>query len=300
MAAIRTFAERFDVATGARERFTPVAVTLQDPGQWSGLRLERWEGEGADLPESVLPQHALAVNLNTPVDSEIRWSGCRPKHGVFRPGNVMVLPGGLPYSVRSKGYWRGLIVAIAPEFVQSAASARASRPLELKPGFGLSDAFLSQAAQSLARDVQEGSPGGRMYGEALGLAVVAHLVRNYASDTRQRSDESDSAHLRRERVQQFIFDQLDQQLSLSDLAAFVQMDLFSFAKWFKSAFGSSPHQYILSARVQHARELLKDSRSSVVEIALECGFASHSHFTTTFRRFVGVSPTAYRAGKSGG
>ncbi|HEY2558104.1 MAG TPA: AraC family transcriptional regulator [Caldimonas sp.] len=294
MAATTTFAERFDVASGTRERFTPAVVALQDAGQWAGLRLEKWEGEGSDLPESVLLQHTLAVNLNTPVESEIHWSGHRPKRGIFRPETLMVMPAGLPYSSRSKGYWRGLIVAIDPEFIQSVASTRMNRPVELKPSFGAEDPFLWHGARSLAHDVQEGSPTGKLYGEAIGLALIAHLIRNYATDDRLRKDESGPTPLLRERIKERILDQLDQPLALSDLAAFVQMDVFSFARWFKTAFGCPPYQYILSARIERARELLVRSSESVMQVALDCGFTSHSHFTTTFRRFVGVSPTAYR------
>lgn len=295
---MESVAERFDTATASRQKFRPAMVALQDEGRWSGLRLEQWEGQSQDLPETVLFQHCLAVNLDSSTLSEVCWSGHRPLAQQFNPGTLGVFPAGLPYKTRNKGYWRGLIVAITPAFVQSVVPRRTAGPIELAPRFGISDQFIWHAAQALARDIREGYPCGSGYGEAIVVALAAHLVRNYAVDPRLAENGCESTRASRKRVTEFIVDQLDQPLSLADLAAFVQMDVYSFAKWFKAAFGSAPHQYILAARINAAKELLLTSPESVMDIALRCGFGSHSHFATTFRRFVGVSPKTYRSGKS--
>ena len=290
--------ERFDTATAARQKFKPGLVALQDDGRWPGLRIERWEGQSNDVPETVLLQHCIAVNVDSPTFSEVHWSGHRPIALRFNPGTVGLFPAGLPYKSRSEGYWRGFIVAIRPEFVQSVVPQRRAGPIDLTPHFGIGDPFIWQTIQALGNDIREGYPCGSAYGEALVVALAAHLVRHYAVDGRLADDRGASTRASQERVTEFIFDQLDQPLSLAELAAFVRMDVYSFAKWFKSAFGIAPHQYILAARIGLAKELLATSPESVTEIALRCGFGSHSHFATTFRRFVGVSPNAYRLGKS--
>ena len=98
-------AERFDVSTGARIRFTPQAVTLQDEGQWPGIRPERSEGKAQDLGESVLFQHVLALCQDAQLSSEVRWSGHRCVSTTLSAGSIVILPAGLPYRCQSKGYW---------------------------------------------------------------------------------------------------------------------------------------------------------------------------------------------------
>jgi AraC family transcriptional regulator len=64
---------------------------------------------------------------------------------------------------------------------------------------------------------------------------------------------------------------------------------------FKQALGLSPYQYLLQQRVERAKQLLKQKDKPVVEIALDCGFNSHSHFGRKFRQLTGMTPKAYRA-----
>jgi hypothetical protein len=58
--------------------------------------------------------------------------------------------------------------------------------------------------------------------------------------------------------------------------------------------GLSPHRYVLRARIDRAKALLGDTRRSVSEVAPATGFATPSHFATTFRRVTGATPRAYR------
>jgi hypothetical protein len=63
---------------------------------------------------------------------------------------------------------------------------------------------------------------------------------------------------------------------------------------FFKAVDSSPHIYLLNLKLERARELLKNPSMSLIDIALDCGFSSHSHMSRLFHKFVGVTPSAYR------
>jgi AraC-like DNA-binding protein len=58
--------------------------------------------------------------------------------------------------------------------------------------------------------------------------------------------------------------------------------------------GTTPKQYHLRCRLQEGARLLRGSRQSITDIALDLGFSSSQHFSTAFRRQVGCSPGAYR------
>ena len=83
-------------------------------------------------------------------------------------------------------------------------------------------------------------------------------------------------------------------LDLEALARAAHVSPRHFSRSFRRTFGETPHQYLLTRRLERARHLLRTTDRSVAQICLDVGFASVGSFTTTFRRRVGVTPTAYR------
>jgi len=60
--------------------------------------------------------------------------------------------------------------------------------------------------------------------------------------------------------------------------------------------GMSPLQFVTRERIVRAQQLVRETSRSLIEIALEVGYASPSHFAQVFRRVVGVAPTEFRSG----
>ena len=83
-------------------------------------------------------------------------------------------------------------------------------------------------------------------------------------------------------------------LDLGALARAANVSPRHFSRSFRSVFGETPYQYLLTRRLERARHLLRTTDRGVAEICLDVGFASVGSFTTTFRRHIGVTPTAYR------
>lgn len=67
-----------------------------------------------------------------------------------------------------------------------------------------------------------------------------------------------------------------------------------FARSFKEAFGETPHQYLQTRRIERAQELLRLTELTVGEVCAAVGYTSLGSFSATFKRTVGVSPTAFR------
>ena len=68
-----------------------------------------------------------------------------------------------------------------------------------------------------------------------------------------------------------------------------------FSREFRRAFGESPHQYLLTRRLERAAALLRGTDWSVADVCVAVGLSSVGSFTTSFGRMFGASPTAYRA-----
>jgi AraC-like DNA-binding protein len=96
------------------------------------------------------------------------------------------------------------------------------------------------------------------------------------------------------RARDLIDGRYDQPVDLREMAATANVSPRHFSRSFRRVFGETPHQYLLSRRLERAQYLLRTTDRSVAEICLDVGFTSVGSFTTTFTRHVGVSPTTYR------
>ena len=84
-------------------------------------------------------------------------------------------------------------------------------------------------------------------------------------------------------------------LTVADLAATAGLSPAYFSREFRRSFGESPHQYLLTRRLERAAALLRTTDRSVTEICFAVGLSSLGSFTTSFRRVFGSTPVAYRA-----
>jgi AraC-like DNA-binding protein len=84
-------------------------------------------------------------------------------------------------------------------------------------------------------------------------------------------------------------------LDVADLARTAGLSRAHFSREFKSAFGESPHAYLLIRRLERAAALLRSTDRSVVEICFAVGLRSVGSFSTSFTRAYGMTPTVYRA-----
>ena len=99
---------------------------------------------------------------------------------------------------------------------------------------------------------------------------------------------------RLQRVFTHIKENINNDLSVAELAQVVGMSQYYFSKLFKMSTGTTPHQYVMRQRVERAQEYLRESRTALAEIATQVGFETQSHFTSVFRRLVGATPKHYR------
>jgi len=84
-------------------------------------------------------------------------------------------------------------------------------------------------------------------------------------------------------------------LTVADLARSARLSPAHFSREFRQTFGESPHQYLLTRRLERAATLLRTTDWSVARICFAVGLQSVGSFTTSFRRMFGVPPTQYRA-----
>ncbi|MBV8972862.1 MAG: helix-turn-helix transcriptional regulator [Sphingomonadaceae bacterium] len=164
---------------------------------------------------------------------------------------------------------------------------------ELPPMFATRSARLGQLMEIIEREMR--SPG---FASTLLIEGVSRVIGTILADPADAlAPEPLRIHLspsRLRRTLEFIESDLDQAITLADMARVAGLSPFHFARMFKLTTGETPYRYVRARRLDRARTLLAKTSLPLAEIALACGFANQSHFTVAFGRLIGLSPGQYR------
>ncbi|PMY61023.1 MULTISPECIES: AraC family transcriptional regulator [Pseudomonas] len=164
---------------------------------------------------------------------------------------------------------------------------------DLKPLISCHDVFLRGLLERLCLVAGE-SDTETLYLESL-VMLLMHEVRKL-----QRLPEGlpagagELGSLQRQRLDDYIGASLASEIRLADLSNLVNLSPYHFSRVFRRSYGMSPYQYLLHCRVERAKELIGTSDRSLLQIALDTGFAGASQFSRTFRRIVGLAPSELR------
>lgn len=232
--------------------------------------------------------HVIVVHLGGQLDRMVCEFSVGPSGPVLPSrGDVWMIPAACRYAALAQGE--------RAEFVELSVPTALLADAPLVARVQHRDAFLFDAAARLFELVQGADDDlARMASHEVGDALERHLFHRYGHRDPRRMRRTLSAS-DRNRLVDAIRGQLDAQHSLAALAALVGMDVRGFTGAFQQAFGVSPWQYVMRARLDEAARQLWYGAEPVTEIALATGFASPSHFATAFARRFGVPPSRYRA-----
>ncbi len=138
----------------------------------------------------------------------------------------------------------------------------------------------------------------RFYGPRVARQVEAHFSPEIRRSYRQHSYFEDEANLHHDELmidaQQWLHEHFTENPDFAALARHLQMSQRTLNRRFKLATGMAPGRYVQQLRLEHARELLRDSNLSITEIAHEVGYQDIGYFSTRFREHMAQSPTDYR------
>ncbi len=264
---------------------------------WTGFFVSYFSHATAhEVPEVCAPQHVIAIaDIAAPIFTESRLDGRFQRSGIAN-GTSLLTPAHTSYWANWEAGGNFLMLSLEPNFVaQLAHETIQPDRVELLPRFAMHDPLIHQIGLSLKAELESGSPFGSLYGESLGVALAAHLLKQYA--VRQPQFPGYPAGLETGRMRHaidYIHAHLERHLTLLGIAEVAGLSQYYFSRLFKQATGLTVHQYVTQRRIERGKQLLKQRHLSLSDIAVLCGFADQSHFTKVFRKVVGISPTAYR------
>lgn len=123
-----------------------------------------------------------------------------------------------------------------------------------------------------------------------------HLYQSFVRDIVTNSNTNpNQAELRMQKMLSYIHHHFEENVTLAEIAKAADIGPRECLRCFQKSIRISPMQYVLEYRIMYgAQLLLQNLSSSVSEIALSCGFSSHSNFSKVFRQFYRCTPREYR------
>jgi AraC family transcriptional regulator len=219
----------------------------------------------------------------------------------LKKGSLFLTAAGAPYDFRWRTLTREpfevvLVLLSLPLFnaaLEDVFGAYAEHA-SLRDVSGFEDPYLIPLLQKL-RDEAMRPSASRLFVRGIAQAIAVHLARNYVALTEaSRGEMSSLPGFKLRRITDWMAEHMAEDFSLARLAERAGISEFHFNRLFKRATGVPPSQYQIKLRLDAARRLLRETKKSVITIAIEVGYSNPSHFARLFRKATGLSPTNYR------
>ncbi|HYZ21777.1 MAG TPA: helix-turn-helix domain-containing protein, partial [Rhodopila sp.] len=284
-------------------RWVPGEPTADSaPLGWDGIRLRGFRYAPLDVQIPALSDYALVFYQDGATPMHRRCRGDWRREPVA-PGSISLLTHAAPSHWRWSDDIEVMHLYLSPAAVAdigAQAYDHQVQDIELRDVLRTDDPVLSGICAHLARESREHGLDGRLYVEALRNQACLHLLRHYADVTfRNPVSHGGLSRAQGRLVLQYIDENLDGNISLSDLAGVVQLSVFHFMRKFRAEFGCPPHAFVMRRRIEHAQRKLARRDVPLKVVAADCGFADQSHMTRLFRRVLGATPAEYRRSVTG-
>ncbi|MBD1996955.1 helix-turn-helix transcriptional regulator [Leptolyngbya sp. FACHB-541] len=289
---------------GILQVFSRLPILSSRQAAWERIHLGHYQQPAHETPEYCPAQHTISIHLGSSGIEEQWWEGrFRQEHFVY--GDISIYPAGCPQKQRWRKDFEFLELNLDPTlFSQAVYESINPDRLEILPYRTAQDPLIQHIGlalrTSLESSIAVGGGGAlleanRLYVETMVNALVVHLLKHYTTQKAAIQSYAGGLSLFKLKVTiAHLQAHLDQNLSLSEIAAVVQMSPHYFASLFKQSTGQTPHQYVLSCRIERAKHLLAQRELAIADISQQVGFQNQSHFTSVFRKYVKVTPKAYR------
>ena len=295
----------FSTLTEANSRVQPGSiVTSSREIGWTSLLCEEWiQPATVEEFETIpLPDHTFILMVSGMCNLEAfhgkSWHGAQYRRGdcgALAPRNI----DRVRWHSSECSTIRTIHLSVPQKYFDEAAEEyrRAGQhvPSNTFDALGLRDPLIFALAKSLASNMALGSPDLYADNSARMLATqMLYLSRQIRQEDLARNIGSGLTVKQIGRVMEFMSEHLNEALTLDRLAEEAAVSRFHFSRLFRQRMKMTPHQYLISLRLNRAKLLLKSSDSDIRAVALACGYTHPGRFAAAFTRAFGVRPAQFR------
>lgn len=263
---------------------------------WKNIAVERHLAEPGERWETAVDEIFVKLACGNQLSHGEKFNQRgRPEKYFKEPGTIFLYLDGVLPAIRPFTKTELLVCALNRSFVRDIQEELGRRHSDVEArATGFRDSAFVNLMFLLEQEAKSGGRSGRLYADHLAYAAVVRLfsLGMKGEDSQNSSNFLSGPRLRRviDRMQAALSSDLD----LKTLAVESGYSRNHFLRMFRAATGYSPHQYLLRLRLKRAQEMMTNKSIHLDDIALECGFSSHSHLSSAFRHILGVTPSEYR------
>ena len=295
-----------DIASG---KIVPMAckkpIISSASTNWEGIVVEQHHLPPSESGELCLQQHSISIMLGNEYQIDWRLAGGKLHSSTMRKGEIGLTPKGIPTQARWYQDVEFLLISLDSSVFKQLEDDKIdcdvpgwdaqSDRIEIIPQRGLPDAQIFHLGMALKAELAGGCLAGKIYADSIAIALATHIIKNHSTLKQVTLESEDNLSERQlKQIIGYVQENLASNLTLPELARLVQMNSYSFCRWFKRSMGVTPHQYVIQSRIDRAKFLLTHTKLTIAEIALDVGCSSQSNFTVLFRKQVGITPKVYR------
>ncbi len=277
---------------------TPTAeVSLSERASFSFGRLQSTEG----LLEVALPvvgERGYIVALQLKAIPYIEQFLCnkRVSSGHYPVGAVSVIDLREEPAVLLPNPFDALVVYVTQDALDEVAYAhQATRAEQLVWPLGKFDPVVYHLGKALLPSLEQPEHTSKIFLDHILHALNCHFVCSYGGAKKAAPQFRGGLSSRQmRRATELLEAHLDGNIALHQVAEACELSVSHFARAFRQTFHRPPHKWLTERRVDRARDLMTNSRLSIADIAIRCGFADQSALNRSFKRIYGITPGIWR------
>ena len=278
-------------------KWIPGELTLDSaPLSWEGMTLKGYRYADLDVAIPEMRDFMIVIYKRGMAEMSRRSSGSWHSETV-EPGVMSILTRG------EQSQWRwNKPIDVSHLYLSQAAVARVAgevferdiKDVEMYDLVSAKDPTLPTLVAMLESELKEGGLGGSLYVESLKNQLCIHVLRRYANIVfREHCAYGKLSSAQCGLLVQYIKENIEQNISLEDMAGLTNLTVFSLIRKFQNDFNCSPHVYVMRQRIEHAKQLIARQDMPLKVVAACSGFSDQSHMTRLFRKFLNMTPTEY-------
>ncbi len=272
------------------------ATTLRSADLGEGLSVAQWYNHHGRAEYDQPGHHTFSVYLNGGEEVERVYRN-GPRVG-GAPGKICLLPEDhrsrwhIPQSLEMFHLY------FSPEKIKTLALQvfdRDPRQVELQDLTFEADEYASAILTHAVLPLDWTERANRLALSSASDLLLLHVLKNYARDPEDLPAVKGGlpAHTKK-RIEEYLNTHYGNNITIDDLAQMAGYSSYHFARMFKESFALPPHKYLGQVRIERAKDMLRSTDLPIAEIALSCGYSSQAHFTSNFKKAVGVTPRLFR------
>lgn len=275
------------------DEFIPAnTIAASRPGQWLGLDLafqqhRAWDGEVPPLRDYLVTCFTRPGRVRRKMTD--RW-----QIEEFQTGDVTLVPRGQAALWSWEETFQNIHLSISHMFMRNIARRVFDHDvaeIDFVDQLRIGDPLIAFNLRTLLAEIQEGGAAEHLLVDAAATQTCVRILRSYSIAALAKP--AVAGRLNRAKasaLEDYISANLASVLSIEELSNVAEMSPYHFARRFKLHFGQTPHQFVVTRRLERANILIKQGHMALKQVSALCGFYDQSHMTRLFRQHFGTTP----------